>query len=74
MEELDAPDDKVELRESKVPEIRLSKLRMEKQDKSPAVHGATLRVPFRDLPAVWFREERENFSEQRGRILTFQFA
>ena len=35
MEELDAPDDKVELRESKVPEIRLSKLRMEKQDKSP---------------------------------------
>ena len=38
----------------KTPEIRLSKLRIKKRGQVPAVHGATLRVPFRDYPAVGF--------------------
>ena len=43
----------------KAPEIRLSKLRIEKREQVTAVHGATLRVPFRDFPAVGFVRARK---------------
>ena len=46
----------------KAPEIRLSKLRIEKRGQVPAVHGATLRVPFRDFPAVGFVWSRTSSS------------
>ena len=46
----------------KDPEILLSKLRMEKRGQVPAVHGATLRVPFRDFPTVGFVRSRKSYS------------
>ena len=46
----------------KAPEILLSKLRMEKRGQVPAVHGATLRVPFRDFPTVGFVRSRTSSS------------
>ena len=46
----------------KAPEILLSKLRNEKREQVPAVHGATLRVPFRDFPDIGFVRSRKNSS------------